>query len=141
MGYTGDGVVMSYVAANALADLDSSRPIRRPQFTALPFVQHRGRPMGVRALPLARHQLGLGAAIGPIAWKRVTQRESRAGRWLERLLYLTKNVDRFASDDGDRHKRDHRLGGEERFHMKSERAWRRRERNWCRSPTTYRDSR
>ncbi len=42
-GYTGDGVVLSYVAANALADL-LSHPEKDTDFTTLPFVQQPIRP-------------------------------------------------------------------------------------------------
>ena len=38
-GYTGDGVTLSYVAGNALADL-ITKPAMTTEFTRLPFVQH-----------------------------------------------------------------------------------------------------
>ena len=38
-GYTGDGVTLSYVAGNALADL-ITKPAVTTEFTRLPFVQH-----------------------------------------------------------------------------------------------------
>lgn len=84
-GYTGDGVVMSYVAANALADLLTA-PDVATQYTTLPFVQHPSKPWEFEPW----RWLGINAALGAASWAdRVearTQRESRAGRWLERLL-------------------------------------------------------
>jgi glycine/D-amino acid oxidase-like deaminating enzyme len=84
-GYTGDGVVMSYVAANALADLLTA-PDVATDYTSLPFVQHRSRPWEFEPF----RWLGINMALGAASWAdRVearTQRESRAGHWLERLL-------------------------------------------------------
>jgi len=84
-GYTGDGVVMSYVAANALADLLTA-PDVTTDYTSLPFVQHRSRPWEYEPF----RWLGINAALGAASWAdRVearNQRESRAGRWVERLL-------------------------------------------------------
>jgi glycine/D-amino acid oxidase-like deaminating enzyme len=84
-GYTGDGVVMSYVAANALADLLTA-PDVATNYTTLPFVQHHGK----RWAPEPFRWLGINTALGAASWAdRVearTQHESRAGRWLERLL-------------------------------------------------------
>jgi glycine/D-amino acid oxidase-like deaminating enzyme len=84
-GYTGDGVVMSYVAANALADLLTA-PDVPTDYTSLPFVQHRSKPWEFEPF----RWLGINTALGAAGWAdRVEerhQRESRAGRWLERLL-------------------------------------------------------
>jgi glycine/D-amino acid oxidase-like deaminating enzyme len=84
-GYTGDGVVMSYVAANALADLLTA-PDVTTDYTTLPFVQHQSKAWEFEPF----RWLGINAALGAASWAdRVearTQRESRAGRWLERLL-------------------------------------------------------
>jgi hypothetical protein len=84
-GYTGDGVVMSYVAANALADLIST-PDVDTAFTVLPFVQHRSKRWEVEPL----RWLGINAGLGLAAWadhvERRTNRESRASGWLDRLL-------------------------------------------------------
>jgi glycine/D-amino acid oxidase-like deaminating enzyme len=84
-GYTGDGVVMSYVAANALADLLTA-PDVATDYTSLPFVQHRSKPWEFEPF----RWLGINTALGAASWAdRVEerhQRESRAGRWLERLL-------------------------------------------------------
>ena len=84
-GYTGDGVVMSYVAANALADLLTA-PDVTTDYTSLPFVQHRGKRWEFEPF----RWLGINAALAAASWAdRVEtrhQRESRAGRWLERLF-------------------------------------------------------
>ena len=84
-GYTGDGVVMSYVAANALADLLTA-PDVATDYTSLPFVQHHSKRWEFEPF----RWLGINAALGAASWAdRVearTQHESRAGRWLERLL-------------------------------------------------------
>ncbi len=84
-GYTGDGVVMSYVAANALADLLTG-PEVETDFTTLPFVQHRGKRWEFEPL----RWLGINAALSAADWADRAElrnhRESRAGRWLDRLL-------------------------------------------------------
>ncbi len=84
-GYTGDGVVMSYVAANCLADLITA-PETATEFTTLPFVQHRGRSWEFEPL----RWLGINAGLSLATWADHVEghehRESRAGHWLERLL-------------------------------------------------------
>ncbi len=84
-GYTGDGVVLSYVAANALADLITS-PGVDTNFTRLPFVQ---RTSGRWAFEPLRW-LGINAGLAMATWAdRVEERqhkESRASAWLERLF-------------------------------------------------------
>jgi len=84
-GYTGDGVVLSRVAATALADLITS-PGTDTEFTRLPFVQHRSRRWEPEPLRL----LGINAALALAARAdRAEQRrdgESRSGRWLTRLV-------------------------------------------------------
>jgi glycine/D-amino acid oxidase-like deaminating enzyme len=84
-GYTGDGVVMSYVAANALADLLAA-PDVATEFTTLPFVHHRSKRWAMEPL----RWLGINVALELANWSdRVEQRhgrESAAGRWLERLF-------------------------------------------------------
>jgi hypothetical protein len=84
-GYTGDGVVMSYVAANALADL-ITHPEQESRFTRLPFVQHQSTRWEVEPL----RWLGINSVLGAASWAdRVEarrQHESRAGRWLDRFL-------------------------------------------------------
>jgi glycine/D-amino acid oxidase-like deaminating enzyme len=84
-GYTGDGVVMSYVAANALADLILD-PETETAFTRLPFVQHQNKRWEFEPL----RWLGINSVLGAASWAdRVEarqQHESRASRWLERFL-------------------------------------------------------
>lgn len=84
-GYTGDGVVMSYVAANALADLIVT-PDAVTASTELPFVQHRSRRWEFEPL----RWLGINAGLSAAGWAdRVESRrhrESRAGSLLERVL-------------------------------------------------------
>ena len=84
-GYTGDGVVLSHVAATALADL-ITRPDVETDFTRLPFVQHTGRRWEFEPL----RWIGINAGLGLAGWAdRVESkhaRVSRASRWLERLV-------------------------------------------------------
>ncbi len=84
-GYTGDGVVLSHVAAIALADLITD-PDTDTAHTQLPFVQHRGRRWEYEPL----RWLGITAGLGLATWAdRVEQRsgrESRAGQLLDRLF-------------------------------------------------------
>ena len=84
-GYTGDGVVMSYVAANTLADLIVA-PGADTAFTRLPFVQHRSKRWPVEPA----RWLGINVGLGLASWAdRVEQRRgrtSRAGDLLGRLL-------------------------------------------------------
>jgi glycine/D-amino acid oxidase-like deaminating enzyme len=84
-GYTGDGVVMSYVAANALADLIVD-PDTQSDVTHLPFVQHRGKRWEVEPL----RWLGINAGLSAANWADRVEarrgRESRAGQLLERFL-------------------------------------------------------
>jgi glycine/D-amino acid oxidase-like deaminating enzyme len=84
-GYTGDGVVMSYVAANALADLIVA-PDKETALTRLPFVQHQSKRWEFEPL----RWLGINAGLSVANWADHAEmrrhRESRAGRWLERFL-------------------------------------------------------
>jgi len=84
-GYTGDGVVLSHVAATALADL-ITRPDLETEFTRLPFVQHAGRRWEFEPL----RWIGINAGLGLAGWAdRVESkhaRVSRASRWLDRLV-------------------------------------------------------
>jgi glycine/D-amino acid oxidase-like deaminating enzyme len=84
-GYTGDGVLMSYIAGNALADLLTA-PDVTTEYTSLPFVHHRGKQWEFEPF----RWLGINSALAAANWAdRVearTQHESRAGRWLERLF-------------------------------------------------------
>jgi len=83
-GYTGDGVVMSYVAANAVADL-VTQPGVETRFTTLPFVQHEGRRWEVE--PLRWLGINAGLALAARADRADERgRRSRASGWLERLV-------------------------------------------------------
>ncbi len=83
-GYTGDGVVLSRVAAQALADLICA-PETSSEFTELPFVGH----------PLRRWErepwrwLGINAGLVAATWADHQERRgrsSRAATFLERLM-------------------------------------------------------
>ncbi len=119
-GYTGDGVVLSHVAATALADLITS-PDTETAFTRLPFVQQRLSTLGVRAASLDRHQRG--TRSGHLG--RPRRGEARAGESRERAarstLWLTQDIDRARRDDGDRGEGHDRLGREEYFHPQRQR--------------------
>lgn len=84
-GYTGDGVVLSRVAATALADL-ITRPDVETDFTRLPFVQHVGKRWEFEPL----RWIGINAGLGLAGWADHVEskhaRVSRASRWLERLV-------------------------------------------------------
>jgi glycine/D-amino acid oxidase-like deaminating enzyme len=84
-GYTGDGVVLSRVAATALADLITD-PDTETSFTRLPFVQHSGRRWEFEPF----RWLGINAGLALATWAdRVESkhgRASRASRWLDRLV-------------------------------------------------------
>jgi glycine/D-amino acid oxidase-like deaminating enzyme len=84
-GYTGDGVVMSYVAANALADLLAA-PDVATAFTTLPFVQHRSKRWAVEPLRWLSINIGLELANWADRVEQRHGRESAAGRWLDRLV-------------------------------------------------------
>ena len=83
-GYTGDGVVLSHVAASALADL-LTEPDTETRLTALPFVHHRSRRWEFEPL----RWLGINAALGLATWADRSEAKgttSRASRYLERIL-------------------------------------------------------
>jgi glycine/D-amino acid oxidase-like deaminating enzyme len=84
-GYTGDGVVLSYVAGSTLADLIAS-PGTETERTVMPFVQHEFKRWEVEPLRWAGINVGLGLAAWSDRVERRTGRESRATRVLERLL-------------------------------------------------------
>ncbi|MGA7834894.1 MAG: FAD-dependent oxidoreductase, partial [Acidimicrobiales bacterium] len=84
-GYTGDGVVMSYVAANALADLIID-PDAATAAGGLPFVQHENKRWEFEPLRWLGINAGLGAANWADRVEARRQHESRAGRWLERFF-------------------------------------------------------
>ncbi len=84
-GYTGDGVVLSRVAATALADL-ITRPDHETEFTRLPFVQRAPRRWEVEPL----RWLGINSGLSAAAWadhrELRTGRTSRASHWIERIM-------------------------------------------------------
>jgi glycine/D-amino acid oxidase-like deaminating enzyme len=84
-GYTGDGVTLSYVAANCLADLLCA-PGTDTSFTTLPFVQHQGRPWAFEPLRWMGINAGLGLAVWADRVEARRGRESRASHWLDRLF-------------------------------------------------------
>ena len=85
-GYTGDGVVLSRVAATALADLITA-PDVATDVTRLPFVQRPPRHWEVEPL----RWLGVNAGLTLATWADHHERrygtESRAGAALDRLLH------------------------------------------------------
>jgi glycine/D-amino acid oxidase-like deaminating enzyme len=83
--YTGDGVVMSYVAANCLADLITA-PGDETSFTTLPFVQHRSKRWEVEPLRWTGINVGLGLAAWADRVERRKNQESRASHALDRLF-------------------------------------------------------
>lgn len=84
-GYTGDGVVLSRVAASAMADLIVD-PETETEFTRLPFVEHRSRPWEYEPLRWVGINAGLGAATWADHHERRHDTPSRASRWVERLM-------------------------------------------------------
>jgi len=84
-GYTGDGVVLSYVSANALADLIVD-PDADTGHTRLPFVQRASRRWPVEPLRWVGINSGLRLATWADHHERRRGTASRAGRLLERLL-------------------------------------------------------
>ena len=84
-GYTGDGVTLSYVCANALADLITA-PGEATSYTTLPFVGGAGRRWEVEPL----RWLGINTGLALATWADHREgrdgRESRAARWLARLM-------------------------------------------------------
>lgn len=84
-GYTGDGVVMSYVAANTLADLIYAPDVVTNR-TSLPFVQHTSRRWEVE--PWRWLGINVGLALAARADRdEAANAQGRAARWLERLLH------------------------------------------------------
>ncbi len=84
-GYTGDGVVLSHVAATALADL-ITHPDTDTAYTRLPFVQRAARRWEFEPL----RWLGINAGLALASWADHVEathgRVSRASHWLDRLL-------------------------------------------------------
>ncbi len=84
-GYTGDGVVLSRVAATAMADLITN-PDTDTEFTRLPFVQQRQRRWEYEPM----RWLGINAGLSAATWADHHERRygtmSRSSQWLERLM-------------------------------------------------------
>jgi glycine/D-amino acid oxidase-like deaminating enzyme len=84
-GYTGDGVVLSHVAATALADL-ITQPDTESAFTRLPFVQRTGRRWEFEPF----RWIGINSGLALANWADRTEarhaKVSRASRWLDRLV-------------------------------------------------------
>ena len=83
-GYTGDGVTLSYVAANCVADLLCS-PGADTSFTRLPFVQHQSRRWEFEPLRWMGINTGLALAVWSDRVEGRRGRLSRASGWLDRL--------------------------------------------------------
>ncbi|HEY5302705.1 MAG TPA: FAD-dependent oxidoreductase [Acidimicrobiales bacterium] len=84
-GYTGDGVTLSYVCANALADLIVAPDAATP-FTDLPFVQVPARRWEVEPLRWLGINAGIALATYADHRERTGHRDSRASTLLARLL-------------------------------------------------------
>ena len=84
-GYTGDGVVLSHVAATALADLLTD-PDAETAHTQLPFVHHRGRRWEFEPFRWLGINVGLGLATWADRVEGRAGRESRATHLLDRLF-------------------------------------------------------
>jgi glycine/D-amino acid oxidase-like deaminating enzyme len=84
-GYTGDGVVLSFVAGTTLADLIATPGVPTSR-TVLPFVQHRTKRWEFEPLRWAGINVGLGLAAWADRVERRKGRPSRASALLDRLL-------------------------------------------------------
>ncbi len=84
-GYTGDGVVLSYVAGTTLAELIATPGLDTPR-TSLPFVQHDAKRWEVEPLRWVGINVGLGLAAWADRVERRRGRQSRASGLLDRLL-------------------------------------------------------
>jgi glycine/D-amino acid oxidase-like deaminating enzyme len=84
-GYTGDGVVLSHVAATALADL-ITQPEIDSAYTRLPFVQRSGRRWEFEPFRWIGINAGLSLALWADRVEAKHARESRASAWLDRLV-------------------------------------------------------
>jgi glycine/D-amino acid oxidase-like deaminating enzyme len=84
-GYTGDGVVLSHVAATALADLITA-PDTESAFTRLPFVQGTGKRWEFEPFRWIGINAGLGLAVWADRVEAVHGTVSRASGWLDRLV-------------------------------------------------------
>jgi len=84
-GYTGDGVTLSYVAGNALADLITS-PETTTEFTRLPFVQHQSKKWEVEPFRWLGVNAGLALAKRADHVENKKGHVSKASSLLSRLL-------------------------------------------------------
>lgn len=84
-GYTGDGVILSRVCAQALADL-ITKPDAETEFTRLTFVQHENKSWEPEPL----RWLGINVGLGLATWADHTEKRrgkpSRASNLLDRLF-------------------------------------------------------
>jgi len=84
-GYTGDGVVLSYVAANALADLISA-PGVDTSYTRLPFVQRSPKRWEIEPFRWLGINIGLTLAAWADHVEERKEKASRASHVLDRLF-------------------------------------------------------
>jgi len=84
-GYTGDGVTLSYVAGNALADLITS-PETTTDFTRLPFVQHHSKKWEIEPFRWLGVNAGLALAKRADHVENKKGQVSKASSLLSRLL-------------------------------------------------------
>jgi len=84
-GYTGDGVTLSYVAGNALADLITS-PETTTDFTRLPFVQHHSKKWEMEPFRWLGVNAGLALAKRADHVENKKGQVSKASSLLSRLL-------------------------------------------------------
>jgi hypothetical protein len=82
-GYTGDGVTLSYVCANAMADLIVTPDVATP-YSSLPFVQSPARRWEVEPL----RWLGINTGITLATW--ADHHERRRGRVSRASVLLTR---------------------------------------------------
>ena len=84
-GYTGDGVVLSRVCAQALSDL-ITQPSVETDYTKLTFVRHKSRSWEPEPFRWMGINIGLGLATWADHTERTRSRASRASNYLERLF-------------------------------------------------------
>lgn len=84
-GYTGDGVTLSYVCANALADLITSPETPTP-YSTLPFVNGPSRRWEFEPARWLGINAGIALATYADHFERGHDGESRASTWLARLM-------------------------------------------------------
>ncbi len=84
-GYTGDGVVLSFVSGHAIADL-LTNPEKKTEMTRLPFVQRRSRQWEPEPLRWIGVNAGIALATRADATEQRRKRESRITPLLDRLF-------------------------------------------------------